>query len=69
MGGGLMQLIAYGTSNGYLIGNPHICFYKAVYSPHINFAIKEINICDFDFCFDLEKYKRKQRRKKKQEKE
>jgi len=31
MGGGLMQLVAYGSQDIYLTGNPQITFFKVVY--------------------------------------
>ena len=31
MGGGLMQLVAYGAQDIYLTGNPQITFWKVVY--------------------------------------
>ena len=31
MGGGLMQLVAYGAQDIYLTGNPQITFFKVVY--------------------------------------
>ena len=42
MGGGLMQLIAYGAQDVYLTGNPTITFFKIVYKRHTNFAIEAI---------------------------
>ena len=42
MGGGLMQLVAYGAQDIYLTGNPQITFFKAIYSRHTNFAIESI---------------------------
>ena len=38
MGGGLMQLVAYGAQDIYLTGNPQITFFKVVYRRHTNFA-------------------------------
>ena len=38
MGGGLMQLVAYGAQDAYLTGNPQITFFKIVYRRHTNFA-------------------------------
>ena len=38
MGGGLMQLVAYGAQDIYLTGNPQITFWKVVYRRHTNFA-------------------------------
>ena len=42
MGGGLMQLVAYGAQDIYLSGNPQITFFKVVYRRHTNFAIESI---------------------------
>lgn len=42
MGGGLMQLVAYGAQDIYLTGNPQITFFKAIYRRHTNFAIEAI---------------------------
>lgn len=42
MGGGLMELIARGVQDIFLIGNPHITFFKAVYRRHTNFSIEPI---------------------------
>ena len=42
MGGGLMQLVAYGAQDVYLTGNPQITFFKVVYRRHTNFAIENI---------------------------
>lgn len=42
MGGGLMELIARGVQDIFLIGNPHITFFKAVYRRHTNFAIESV---------------------------
>ena len=36
MGGGLMQLVAYGAQDIYLTGNPQITFFKVVYRRHTN---------------------------------
>ena len=43
MGGGLMQLIAYGAQDMYLTGNPQITFFKVVYRRHTNFAMEAIS--------------------------
>ena len=40
MGGGLLQLVAYGAQDLYLTGNPQITFFKVVYRRHTNFAIE-----------------------------
>ena len=42
MGGGLMQLVAYGAQDVYLTGNPQITFWKVVYRRHTNFAMESI---------------------------
>ena len=42
MGGGLMQLVAYGAQDIYLTGNPQITFFKVVYRRHTNFAMEVI---------------------------
>jgi hypothetical protein len=42
MGGGLMQLVAYGAQDVYLTGNAQITFWKVVYRRHTNFAIETI---------------------------
>jgi hypothetical protein len=44
MGGGLLQIIAYGSQDIYLTGNPQISFFKLNYKRHTNFAIKNIEI-------------------------
>ena len=43
MGGGLLQLVAYGAQDVYLTGNPQITFFKVVYRRHTNFAIEAIS--------------------------
>jgi len=42
MGGGLMQLVAYGAQDIYLTGNPQITFFKVVYRRHTNFSMELI---------------------------
>ena len=42
MGGGLMQLVAYGAQDVYLTGNPQITFWKVTYRRHTNFALESI---------------------------
>jgi hypothetical protein len=44
MGGGLMQLVAYGAQDVYLTGNPQITFFKVVYRRHTNFAMEVIEL-------------------------
>lgn len=42
MAGGLIQLVAYGSQDMYLTGNPQITFFKSVYRRHTNFSIESI---------------------------
>ena len=42
MGGGLMQLVAYGAQDIYLTGNPQITFFKVVYRRHTNFSMETV---------------------------
>jgi hypothetical protein len=42
MGGGLMQLVAYGAQDVYLTGNPQITYWKVTYRRHTNFAMESI---------------------------
>jgi len=42
MGGGLMQLVAYGAQDVYLTGNPQITFWKVTYRRHTNYAMESI---------------------------
>jgi Major capsid protein N-terminus/Large eukaryotic DNA virus major capsid protein len=42
MGGGLMQLVAYGAQDIYLTGQPQITFFKSVYRRHTNFSMESI---------------------------
>jgi hypothetical protein len=42
MGGGLLQLVAYGAQDVYLMGNPQITFWKVTYRRHTNFSIESI---------------------------
>ena len=49
MGGGLMQLVAYGAQDVYLTGNAQITFFKVVYRRHTNFAI-EMNELPIDIA-------------------
>ena len=43
MGGGLLQLVAYGAQDIYLTGNPQITFFKIVYRRHTNFSMECIS--------------------------
>ncbi len=40
MGGGLMQLVAYGAQDVYLTGNAQITYFKVVYRRHTNFSME-----------------------------
>ena len=42
MGGGLLQIVAYGAQDVYITGNPQITFFKVVYRRHTNFAVESI---------------------------
>ena len=42
MGGGLLQLVAYGAQDVYLTGNPQITFFKVAYRRHTNFSMESI---------------------------
>ena len=42
MGGGLMQLVAYGAQDVYLTGNPQITFWKMIYRRHTNYSKETI---------------------------
>ena len=44
MGGGLLQLVAYGAQDAYITGNPHITFWKVLYKRHTNFAIEAFRV-------------------------
>lgn len=42
--GGLLDLVAHGIQDVFLIGNPQITFFKVVYKRHTNFAMESIQI-------------------------
>ena len=42
MGGGLMQLVAYGAQDLFLTGTPEITYWKVSYRRHTNFAMESI---------------------------
>jgi hypothetical protein len=42
MGGGLMQIVAYGAQDVYLTGSPQITYFKVVYRRHTNFSAENI---------------------------
>ena len=42
MGGGLLQLVAVGIQDIYLIGNPQITFFKTIFKRYTNFSMESI---------------------------
>ena len=40
--GTLLQIVAYGSQDIYLTGNPQITYFKAVYKRYTNFAIESV---------------------------
>jgi len=44
MGGGLLQLVAYGAQDAYISGNPHITFWKVLFKRHTNFAMEAFRV-------------------------
>ena len=42
MGGGLIQLVAYGAQDIYLTSEPEVTFFKSIYRRHTHFAIESI---------------------------
>ena len=52
MGGGLLQLVAYGAQDVYLTGNPQITFFKSIYRRHTNFSMENIE-CVFNGKVDF----------------
>jgi len=44
MGGGLLQLVAYGAQDAYISGNPQITFWKGLYKRHTNFAMESFRV-------------------------
>lgn len=44
MGGGLLQLVAYGAQDAYICGNPQITFWKGLYKRHTNFSMEPFRI-------------------------
>ena len=44
MGGGLMQIITYGTQDLTLTGNPEITFFNIIYRRYTNFGKKIISL-------------------------
>ena len=44
MPGGLLQLVAFGAQDAYIIGNPQITFWKGLYKRHTNFAMEPFRV-------------------------
>lgn len=44
MGGGLLQLVAYGAQDAYISGNPQITFFKSLYKRHTNFSMEAFRV-------------------------
>jgi hypothetical protein len=44
MGGGLLQLVAYGAQDAYLSGNPQITFWRGPFKRHTNFAMEPFRV-------------------------
>ena len=44
MGGGLLQLVAYGAQDAYISGNPQITFWKGLFKRHTNFAMEPFRV-------------------------
>lgn len=44
MGGGSIQLVAWGSQNKHLMGNPSLTFFKKVYKTHTNFSMESITV-------------------------
>lgn len=40
--GGLLQLVAYGTQDVYITGQPQVTFFRVVYRRHTNFAMESM---------------------------
>ena len=47
MGGGLLQIVSYGTQDLTLTGNPEITFFNIIYRRYTNFGTKKI-LLSFD---------------------
>ena len=43
MGGGLLQLLAVGIQDIYIIGNPQITFFKTIFKKHTNFSLESVS--------------------------
>ena len=42
MGGALLQLVALGSQDIPIVGNPQMTYFKSVYKRHTNFAVESI---------------------------
>lgn len=42
MAGGLLQLIAYGSQDTFITGNPQFSYFKSIFHRHTNFSIESI---------------------------
>ena len=42
MGGGLLQIVAYGSQDTYLTSNPSVTFWKLVYRRYTNFSLESV---------------------------
>ena len=47
MGGALLQLVAKGKQDIYLVGNPKMTYFKNRYAKHTNFSMESIRV-DFN---------------------
>lgn len=48
MGGGLLQLVAYGSQDAYLTADPQITFFKTVYRRHTHFGQEPVEMSTLD---------------------
>ena len=49
---GLLELVAHGIQDIYLIGNPQLTYFKTVYKRHTNFALGTV-IAPIDGAFNF----------------
>ena len=47
MGGGLLNIVSYGSENELLFGNPKKTFFKAIYNKTTNFGMQKFRL-DYD---------------------
>ena len=52
---GLLELVAHGIQDIYLIGNPQITFFKTVYKRHTNFSMEayQLSYQDREIIFKI----------------